>query len=230
MRPAISFLLAPLAMGLLACGSDGTGPEGGDSEFVIRGSASATASSLAQLNVDPSSFSVAFFEIRLSPNTDCSGPYVTVMTASPARRVDMKTDPEIVRVSGLADGDYPCLAMRISDVIEYVPETTDGGCTGGVNYTHDIYRAEETTPYLDISGNPITARGTETTPIEDPVWAFASTDTAAVKARGFSENQIVRLSTQLHVPGSTTMYWDASNQVRSTGAGCDIGSGVIGFR
>ncbi|HET9066452.1 MAG TPA: hypothetical protein VFN22_11585 [Gemmatimonadales bacterium] len=153
------------------------------------------------------------------------------MTASPARRFDLSTNPEIVRVSGLPDGSYPCVAMRISDLLQAVPASTEGSCVAGVMFTHDIYRAgNEPTPYLDIAGSPITARGTDATPVEDPVWAFLSTDTAAVAARGYSPNQIVLLSAQLHVPGSTTFYWDASNGLRPTVSGCDIVAGEVGFR
>lgn len=230
-RSAHSLLLLPLAVVFMACGSGSTGPDGDGGAFVIRGSASATASSIAQINVDPTTFSVAFLEIRLSSNTDCSGPYVTVLTASPARRVDMTSNPEIVRVEGLPEGSYPCLAMRISDLLGFVPATTEGGCTGGASYTHDTYRAgNETVAFKDINGNPITARGTEATPLEDPIWTFASTDPSAVEGRGYSQNQIIPLSAQLVVPGSTTFYWDASNALQSTGDGCDIVAGELGFR
>jgi hypothetical protein len=222
--------LYPVAALLLACGSDSTGP-GGDTEFVIRGSGSATAASLAGLNVDPATFTVGFFEIRLSTNANCSGPYVTVMTASPARRVDMTTDPEIVRVTGLPDGDYSCLAMRISDLLQFTPASTEGGCIGGTPFTHDTYRVDnETTPFDDIDGNPITAHGSDAAPVEDAIWAFASTNMASVTARGFNENQVIPLTTALHVPGSTTFYWDASNGLQSTGTGCEVGAGEIGFR
>ncbi len=230
MRKAHSLLLLPIVAAFVACGSSTTGPGGGDREFILRGSGSASAPINAQLNVDPSSFTVAFFEIRLSSNTDCSGPYETVLTSSPARRLDMTTDPEIVRVSGLPEGAYPCMAMRISDLLGFIPATTEGRCTSGDSFTHDIYRAEETIPYLDIAGNPITARGTDATPVEDPVWIFASTNPAAVAARGYNENQLIPLSHQLEVPGGTTFYWDATNALHSTGEICDIVAGDVGFR
>ncbi|MEO8478192.1 MAG: hypothetical protein ABI542_01060 [Gemmatimonadota bacterium] len=231
MHKAHSLLLLPLAAAFMACGSKSTGPGDSNGEFVVRGSGSVTASSLSQLNVDPSVFSVAFFEIRLSSNTDCSGPYVSVLTASPARRLDMKTNPEIVRVAGLPDGTYPCLAMRISDLLQFVPATTEGVCIGGTSYTHDTYRVgNESVAFKDINGAPITAHGTDAAPAEDPVWAFASTNPSAVEARGYSQNQIITLSASLHVPGSTTFYWDATNALQSTGSECDIVAGNVGFR
>jgi len=153
------------------------------------------------------------------------------MTASPARRFDMETSPEIVRVTGLPDGTYPCMAMRISDLLQFTPASTEGGCIGGVGYTHDTYRVgNEAVAFKNIDGTPITARGTDATPVEDQVWTFASTAPSAVVGRGYSPNQVVPLSAPLRVPGSTTFYWDATNALQSTGAGCDIVAGAVGFR
>ncbi len=236
MRLTLSATLA-LLITLTACGSDDPAGPSETSEFTVKASGSATALAatgsalLAQAGVDPSSFSVGFLEMRLSSTTDCSGPYQTVFSRSTPNRLDLMTNPELASTDAVPAGTYPCVLMRISDLMRFVPNTTEGVCLAGVEVTRDIYRAEDSdSPYLDPDGTGIPARGTIASPVEDYVWAYLSTNPAAVEARGFSEYQVIPLASALVSPGTSTFYWDLSGAIGPEGSSCGTVGGSIGFR
>lgn len=217
-----------------ACGDDPASPET-NGDFIVRASGSATASVsgaslLAQAGVDPTEFSIGFLEMRLSASVDCSAPYQTVFAQSSPNRVDLLTDPEIANTDGVAEGTYPCVLMRISDLLQFVPSATTGACTGGVAVTRDTYRAETDSPYLDPDLGPIAATGSIPAPGEDFVWVFLSTNEAAAEARGFSEHQVIPLTSSLVSPGTSTFYWDLSGAIGPEGSECGTIGGSIGFR
>lgn len=229
--------LSVTALLLAACGSDDPvveNPETG--ELVVRASGSATAPSIASDGYAPAvtaaSFEIGFAEMRLSANTDCSGPYQTIFARSTPTRVDIATNPELARTDGLTRGTYPCVAMRISDLMNYRPVVTDGPCVAGVTTVKDTYRAgNEETAWRDIAGATITARGTDAAPVEDLVWIFITTNEAAVDARGYGVNQTITLDSPLVIPGTTTLYWDLTDALGDEGDGeCGTVDGRIGFR
>lgn len=227
---------AVLAIALSACDDGPTVP--GGSQFTLRASGSATSAAAAEaassgpdLAVDPSAFSVGFLEMRLSASTDCSGPYQTVFSRSTPNRLDLTTDPEVASADDVAAGTYPCALIRISDLLRFVPDATEGVCEAGVEVTRDIYRlGNEPTPYLDPDGTPIAARGTLAAPVEDFVWSYFTTTPAAVLSRGFSETQVNPLSSAMVSPGTTTFYWDLTGAIGPEGDSCGTVGGSIGFR
>ncbi len=233
MRPMTSLLFSLAVLATTACGSS-TGPnDDADNELVVRTSSSATGISILGelLNVDPASFRVRLAEMRVSQNVNCAGPYETVVTNSPPASVDFVAAPEIARVTTVPAGTYPCVALRLSDLIDFVPATTEGRCIAGTTFRKDFYRAgNEDVAFRDIAGTVIPATGTDGTPSEDIVWVFFSTNPSAVTARGYSPSQVNPLSTVLTVPGSTTLYWVGTNSVSDDGTQCEIEPGQIGFR
>jgi hypothetical protein len=229
-------LASLLVLALLACGgssSTGPDPDPTTGELIVRasGSATATLTQPALRPVDAASFEVGFVEMRISANADCSAPYQTVFTGSTPNRVDVLTNPQIARTTGLTRGTYPCVALRVSDILRYAPATTEGACVSGVVTNHDFFRAgNEPVPFRDLAGAVIPARGARGAPVEDLVWVFISTNEAAVQARGYADNQIVLLSSPLVVPGTTTFYWDLSGALGPQSGFCETVGGSIGFR
>lgn len=231
------FALSVTALLLTGCGDDGNvveTPETG--ELVVRASGSAVAPSIVPDGYAPAvtaaSFEIGFSEMRVSANADCSGPYQTIFARSTPTRVDISTNPELARTDGLKRGSYPCVAVRMSDILRYSPVVTDGPCVAGVTTTHDIYReGNEESDWLDIDGGTIAAHGTDSSPAEDLVWSFISTSETAVEARGYGATQVITLSAPLVVPGTTTFYWDLTDALGDEGDGtCGTVAGHVGFR
>ena len=134
---------------------------------------------------------------------------------------DFTTSPELFRVDGLPRGTYPCVAMRISDILEFESATSSGGCAVGTTYRGDVYRAGgESEPFRDLALDVITATGTDALPGEDRIYVLFSTDRTATVARGFAENQVVALTSPLMVPDVVTFVWDFSDAVDDGGTSC----------
>ncbi len=214
--------------------------------LVVRGSASATASATAsvvasmpaasgtpasRLDLSPSRFDVGLLEMRLSGSTACTAPYVVVFARTTPGVIDLVASPEIARASGLAAGSYPCVLLRLSDLLRYRASRSEGSCVGGTEYLQDFYRAgNEIVAFRDPDGAVLAARGTDATPVEDFVWTFLSTSPSAVIARGYSPSQVNPLSTPLVVPGTTTFFIDATNAIKTSMSKCEIQFGLAGFR
>ncbi len=170
----------------------------------------------------PSTMLVGLYSFHVSSNADCSGPFVTVFSSggSPAVK-DFVTNPELFRAEDAPTGMYPCVAMRISDVLEFQSATSSGACVAGVTYRGDIYRAGgEDVPFLDLTLTVIPATGSDAAPSDDQIYVFFSTNASAAVALGFAPNQVVTLSTALVVPDAVTFYWDVSNAVVDNTTAC----------
>ncbi len=228
-------MLIPALCLAVSCGDSAdpvtTPPDTG--ELVVRASGSATAPVISNLvyAVDPASFEVGFVEMRITANADCSGPYQTVFARTSPNRVNIIANPEIARNPDLERGSYPCVALRISDLLRYEPSTTEGVCIAGTVVERDIFRADdEPDAWRDPAGGVLTARGSAAAPVEDLVWTYITRDTAATTARGYATTQVIPLSASLVVPGSTTFYWDLRASLGDEGGMCGTVGGSIGFR
>lgn len=224
----LAVLLACVVL-LTACDSEDPNlvPETG--ELVVEASAGIGATSAAVAGKDavpigpPSTWSVGFFSVFLSENADCSGPFITAFDSGAARVVDMVTNPELFRTTGLPIGTYPCVAFRISDVMEFQSANAGAVCTPGITYRGDVYRAGgEDEPFLDLSLSVIPATGSDASPSEDRIFVLFTTNPGAAVARGFAENQVVQLTAELQVPDRVTFSWDASNAVDDDASGCRL--------
>jgi hypothetical protein len=233
-RPTWLTVLLACVIWFTACDSDSpNGPDPNDpetGELVVEASAGTVAPSAEAAGKvavpigPPSTWSVGFYGVSLSRNADCSGPFVTAFdSGGPARVVDMVTDPELFRATGLPVGTYPCVAFRISDVMEFQSANAGMVCTPGTTYRGDVYRAGgEDQPFRDLDLSVIPATGSEASPSDDRIIILFTTDPGAAIARGFAPNQVVQLTTPLQIPDRVTFSWDASNAVDDDGAGCRL--------
>jgi hypothetical protein len=208
-------------LGALACGDDdGTAPAD-EGQLVVTASAglsAAAASGASRAGTpvgDPASWLVGLYSFHISENANCAPPFVTVFdNGGTARVFDFTSDPELFRTGGVPIGTYPCVAMKISDILDFESSVTAGACVAGTTYRGDIYReGGEDEPFRDLDLNPIPATGSDAVPSEDGVFIFFSTDKAGAGSRGLADNQVVPLVSPLVIPDEITFSWDASNAV-----------------
>ena len=83
-----------------------------------------------------SSAKLKIYGAWLSANPDCSSP-IEISNTPDGRIIDMLANPTIAERDVPVD-TYKCLILKISDVIKFVPETTDGHCVAGVASTIDV--------------------------------------------------------------------------------------------
>ena len=240
-RPISTTLLLFTIVGTASgCGdSSSTEPADDTGELVVSASPRAAtgstirAASLAQAPVgDPASWIVGLYSFHISANANCSPPFITAFDGGgAAQRSDFMASPVLFTATGLATGTYPCVAMRISDVLEYESASTSGACTAGVTYQGDIYRAGgESAPFRDLNLAPITATGSDAVPSEDGVFILFTTDQAGAVSRGFSANQVIPLTAPLRVPDAVTFHWDATDAIVDDGGGrCLLEPGTPGL-
>lgn len=224
--------LTPLVLaGLLAaCGDDGPS-EPGTGELVVQARAASSFSpppAAAAQAVDPSRFTMSFYRIYLASDADCSSPTLLADNGSTPTPYDLLTDPTLFTADG-DPGTYRCLILRISDILEFVPATTEGPCMAGTTYRTDVYRNGET-DWRDVDGTPIVGRGEDATPVDDSPDIFFTTDRAAVVARGFSPNQVQSLVSPAVVPGTATFVYDLDGTIADEGGSCRAIPGTYEFR
>lgn len=215
---------------ILGCGDDEEMMEVATTgELVLRGSSQPPPSPVAQPTTaasvpvgDPASFLVGLYSFHISGNADCSGPFITAFdNGSAAATRDLTTNPEFFTARDVATGTYPCVAMRISDIVSFQSESSGGACMAGVTYARDVYRAGgEAEPFLDLSLTPIPATGTDAIPSEDRIYILFTINRSAATGRGFAQNQVVALTSPLVVPSAMTFYWDATNAVQDNAGQC----------
>ena len=230
-RLPIAVIVAGLVLGLACSSEEGGTPTGTQTGgLVIRASAFSPPIVLsrndrpASLMVDPSLFKMGFYQLYLSSATDCSGPNL-LHNYGVRTDFDLVTGPTLFTVTGAPSGTYPCLIMRISDILEFVPSADFGPCVAGTTYHTDIYRAGET-DWVDVAGNMITGTGSDASPMDDMVDVFFSTDPSAVLGRGYSPNQVGLLGAAAVIPGSSTFYFNGSGGVTDEGGSCRMVPGT----
>jgi hypothetical protein len=250
-------LVALAAASLLsACGGGGDAPPAGPSTLVVTGSTSSVATAAAPAWRErllawllpgaahaapvtagsPTVLRLRFHSLWISPYTDCREPTV-VQTYDPPREFNLFDAPTLFAGTPAA-GTYHCLIFEADDLKTIVPDAAaqtafPAHCRVGTEYTTDLYRAPDN-DFRRLDGSVITARGSRAVPVRDRVYFYASTDRAAVTARGPSIHQTLPLTAPLVVPGRTTLYVDATNGLLGDvedGIGfCAVEGGVMGFR
>lgn len=219
-------LVLGLSVGLgLSCG----GEESGQGTLIVKGSGSASAQAkiaatrwAENVGGSPTSFGITFYAIYISTNADCSNPIQVADFGADGRSFDLLTEPTLVEAE-VAEGTYNCVIGESSDVMTFTVDETAvsehaGICETGTTYTYDIYREGEIDSdlWVDIDGTNIAATGTPVSPGANRVTNFSTTgDPSLVRANGVApdSHQLGTLSTALVVPGQTTFYIDASDQV-----------------
>ena len=176
----------------------------------------------------PSSITIRMYALWISQQADCSAPALVQTYGEGGQDKDFVESP--VLFSGTpADGTYPCVILKMSDVLRMKPATSFGTCVAGTEYSGDIYRDGES-DWKDVDLNPIVGHGTDEAPVDDHVTVFLARDTAAVLARGVSTNQLVQLGSDLIVPGQSTFYLDAHEAVQTDGTNCGLEPPYVSFQ
>jgi hypothetical protein len=231
----IAFGIAAFA--LAACSSSPTG--GSEANLIVRGSSHPVGASIRvqgqdsgwteTIVGDPASMSITMYDLYLSPNADCSEAFLAQSYGTDGEARDFTQSPTLFQASVPA-GSYPCVAIRMSDVIGFTPASSGGGCQAGTAYTGDIYRTDsDSSLWRDIHGNPIPATGSDSVPSNDHVTVIFTTDTLAAFSAGFSPDQTIWLAHQLVAPTSATFVWDATNAIVTDGTRCGMNPGVPSF-
>jgi hypothetical protein len=224
---ASATLVALAAASLLsACGGGGDAPPAGPSTLVVTGSTSSVATAAAPA-----------WRERLLAWLLPGAAHAAAVTAGSPREFNLFDAPTLFAGTPAA-GTYRCLIFEADDLKTIVPDAAaqtafPAHCRVGTEYTTDLYRAPDN-DFRRLDGSVITARGSRAGPVRDRVFFYASTNHAAVTARGPSLRQTLTLTAPLVVPGRTTLYVDATNGLLGDvedGIGfCVVEAGVMGFR
>jgi hypothetical protein len=237
-------LTAAICLATAACGTDSGDTTGTkDPTLTVRGSgavapAGIVASSSLQTGTapntsadvtsgNPSSLTLTVYSLYIGRNDDCSGLQLVQDYGTVGQPKDFMQNPVLFSASP-ASGAYKCVAFKMSDVIKMKPAASFGACVAGTEYVGDIYRAGES-DWKDADLNTIVGHGTDEVPADDHVTLFLARNSAAARARGISQHQVIDLSSDLVVPALTTFYWDATGTVRSEGGQCGIYPGKPSF-
>lgn len=237
------FLAGSLFLVLLSgCGSAST--------FLIYGSNSASsgrsavsrgklrlASSCDGCSGSPETMILKIYAVYLSTHEDCSSPILVVDNGSTPVANDLSNNPVLIQASP-PDGDYPCMILKISDNLTFRPDAEASAafpaiCPSNSDAVFDIYRTDSGDSWKDLDGNVIAPSGTISSPGDDTVFVFASTNVSALLTGPFAPdpNQTQELTGSLTVPGQATFYVDFSGGVKGDDDRCSIeGGNGMGFR
>lgn len=239
------FVLSVTTLLLMSCSNNTT------TSLTVYGSNSATASiiknspmSLLTLDARAAGLSGSnvsyvnfdFYAFYISTNTDCSNPVLVADNGTTSVAKNMAAAGTTLFTGSPAAGTYKCIAIKMSDVITFRPDSFSAAASGSqcsttTDYTFDIYRTNSGDTWKDINGATITATGNGVTMGPDKVFIFASTDSTALAAGAIAphRNQTVALNSSLTVPGSSTFYSSFLNQVSITPE-CGLEGVSFGFR
>ena len=196
--------------------------------------------------VNASQVLISIYSVAVSTSADCSNPTVVIDNGATARQVDFIANSNLGS-SSVANGTYPCVILKMSDVITFTPASTSGSCTGGTQYTIDVCRANGSTyTPLTVSGTVGTygsttaCTGSQASPVDDKVSLFLSTQStnsgsgggqaftrpASAGTNGFTLNGAFTVSGS----ATGTFVVNFNNKIDGSGATCDLQPPIFGFR
>ena len=185
--------------------------------------------------VDPSYVRVKAYEIRVSPNADCSNAITVFRNAAPSY-LDMVNNPTLGS-GAIPNGTYNCVMMRMSDQIHFTPSTVNGAwahgvCAVGTDGAADVGHDETA---VDPDGTPhvLGNKGTE-----DILWLYIRTGVTNGQnnQNAFAPTGGIPLLSPLvvHGDGTHTMVFDFSGAVgeeQDNGVwSCDCDAPTLSFR
>lgn len=165
---------------LAACGDD---DDGATNNFTLKGS-NDTALSLnsaiasqkfldslqnpskifATSGIDPTVLKVKVYKFAVSASNRCTNP-ITVFEDDTPEYVNFYDTSDLDLGAGsLADGEYPCVIVQMSDTLKFKPASTsdNSACVAGTEYTIDVCRSGTFTDDID-SGDSIECDSSENT-------------------------------------------------------------------
>jgi hypothetical protein len=191
---------------------------------------------------DPSKILVTIYGVAVSTTTDCSNPIV-LFDSSSGVQADFLNNP-ILGGGNIPDGTYPCVMINMSDVVQFVPKTSDGvSCVAGQTYSIDICRSDNGCSFDVRQGTTFSTNnsghGTNTSPSSDIVTMFLTTTAAANGSDNFRKpastsdtTRGIPLLSPFVVSGSSAGKFvvNATNQVSSNGGLCGLDAPAFSFR
>ena len=202
--------------------------------------------------VSPSSVLIKLYAILASTSTSCANPVVVVNYGTDGKTFDFMKTPDLGG-GKLPDGTYPCVILKMSDVITIVPAGTTGLCTAGQSYTLDVCRSGGgggTYTPVTISGTTATygtvgtaCTGTYASPSDNQPGLFLTTTGTTVSGGGSGQSfdspagdvrNGFKLNGALVVSGSGGGQFvvDFTNKINgaSGSGGCDLDPPTFSFR
>ena len=189
----------------------------------------------------PSEVKINIYGVAISQNSDCSNPTILFNSDVPSE-VDFVTNP-VLGAGAAAIGTYPCVIIKMSDLIKFRPAANDGAtCVANTEYSIDLCRSntgvnDNNTESFD--GTVTTCAGTSQTgggAAANIVYLHLSTasTSAGNSWRKPSHNGGtggITLSSPLVISASIGAKFKADfrNQVSGAGASCDVNAPVFGF-
>lgn len=197
--------------------------------------------------IDPSSVKISIYAVAVSTSADCSNPTVVIDNGSTPVEVNFTSTPSLGAATVTA-GTYPCVILKMSDVIKFTPAASSGSCNSTVEYTIDVCRsgAGTYTPF-NISGTSATygtagtaCTGTSGSPIDTQVPLFLSTQSTNTGGGGSAFDRPATAGTNgFNLSGAFTVSSSGSSgtfvvnfngKIDGSGGSCDLNPPVFGFR
>jgi len=198
------------------------------------------------LAISPTEVLISVYSVAVSSSVDCSNPIVVIDNGSTPKELDFTSTPSLGNAS-VSSGNYPCVILRMSDVIKFRPDTSSGSCVAGTQYTIDVCRTSQGTyTPMTLSGTSATygsstgCSGSDSTPVSDTVPLFLSTQStnsgggggsafdrpASAGTNGFNLNGAFIVSGS----GSGTFVVNFSGKVDGGQSSCGLNPPIFGFR
>jgi hypothetical protein len=184
--------------------------------------------------VDPGFVKVKVYEIRVSPNTDCTNGIVVARYASPTL-FDMVNNPTLGSGT-ISNGTYRCVMLRMTNYIHFTPSATDPSwthsvCIPGSDYETNVAR---NITAVDPDGTIHTLGAGDP---ETPIWLYIRSNAPTTNdTNSFSPVGGIPLTSPLVVngDGAHTMVFDFSHRVgegQDNGVwSCGCEAPTLGFR
>lgn len=180
---------------------------------------------------DASEVNMKIYKMWVSPNTDCSEAVLVFDESNPSS-VNMVSNPTLGSAT-VANGTYPCIAIKMSDLITGKPNyTSDGGnCTPSTNISIDVFRVDNSATSTCPDGTVITGTGTSGAGAQDNPCLFMST-TGNTSNTGWIASSPFPLSGAFVVSSDRvgTFVADFTGQILDEGTSCGIDPPAFGFR
>lgn len=178
---------------------------------------------------DPSAVNMKIYKTWVSANTDCSEATLIYSESNPSYQ-NMVDNPTLGTAT-VPNGTYPCVVIKMSDVITGTPNytSTSGHCTPSTAIQIDVFRSPDTSTCPDSTN--VNGSGSDASPIEDGPCLYMST-VGNNSNVGWLPNSPFPLTTPFVVTSATngTFVADFSGKILDQGGECGIDPPVFGFR
>jgi hypothetical protein len=176
---------------------------------------------------DASEVNIKIFKMWVSPNTDCTDARLVYNNAS-ATYQNMVDNPTF-GTGSIPNGTYPCVVLKMSDLINGKPNynSTSGHCLTNTTVNLDVFRADNDSSSTCPDGTQISGR----TDAEDDPCLYMSTSGSDSNV-GWLPTSPFPLVGALRVSGDFvgTFVSDFRGKIEDAGGECGIQPPVFGFR